>query len=170
MADEILTRELVRHVLGKFGLVPPPHLGKVGVSPDEFKLPNSLDIEYVDDLNHTLKSSFPLWCGEANMGKGKLVVLATDLFTEDEKYHEFCATFCVDDMAVHGVKHIFSDHEEAQFLISRDKKEWSQMGVYEKLLVTAGLERLADLGAKWIPRSIDNHKDLYAKLVDLVEM
>jgi len=168
MADEILTRELVRHVLGKIGLVPPPNLGKVGISTDAFKLPKTLDIEYFNDTNEKQVSSFPLWCGMCQMGKSKMIALATDLFSEDEEYHEFCAVFCVDDLAIHGVKHIFSDHEEAQFIIARDRERWSQLGLYDKLLVTAGMERLADLGATWNPCA--EYEILYARLIDLVEM
>ena len=167
MADDTLTRELVRNTLGKMGLVPPPNLGKLGITTKEFLLKDSLKIEYLNDTNEQQTSSFPLWCGEIYMGTSKMVALATDLFTQDEGYHEFCATFCVDNLAIHGVKHIFAEQEDAYFL-KANENEWTQMSLYNKLLITAGMERLSDYGVSWRP--CKDYERLYPKLVDLVEM
>lgn len=166
MSDKVLTRELVRHVLGKFGLIPPPNFGKVGISTDEFILKDTLDIEYRDDDNVTQTSSFPLWAGEGILGKSKMKVLGTDLVSDN--YHEFCVTFCVDNLAIYGVKHIFSDQEDAVFLTSRNRKDWSQLGLYEKLMASAGVIRAADLGIVWEP--CFKNDELYTKLVDLIEL
>jgi len=167
--DDILTRELARYVLGKMGLVPPPNLGKLGMSTCDFLLEKKLEIEYYDADNQKRKSAFPLWCGETRVGQSRMLTVATDLFTTDQEYHEFCSVFIVDNLAVHGIKHIFSEHEEALFLIASDPKaDWKPNGLYGKLMITAALEKMADLGIPWRPAK--DYEVLFSKLVELVEM
>jgi hypothetical protein len=156
--SKILTRELARHVIGKFGLVPPPNLGKLGITTRDFLLDRRLKIEYDDG-----SAEFPIWCGVSGC-QPSITVLATDLTSDN--YHEFCTVFTVDKQVIHGIKHIFSDSDDALFMIWNG--EWKPTGLRQKLLLTAGLEQITDLGLGWIPEN--NYEILYDRLVEIVEM
>lgn len=174
---KLFNREIIRHILGSFGFVPPPHFGKLGISTNEHFLNEGFDLEFENDSGQMIKSSFGLWSGTIHLGDSKLRVLATDICDNNSNYHEFCLVYQTFDLEdnitgpVHGIKHIFMDNGLALFLVRSEKdsvKQWSNIGVEQKLIACAGFEKLKSFGATFVKE--DNRKQLFEDLLSVVEM
>ena len=164
-------REIVRHVLGSFGFVPPPNFGKVGISSHEFRLEKGFDLEFESDKGKMEKKTFGLWCGATEMGSTKLVVLATDVCDPETEYHEFSVVYRVDNAPLHAVKHVFSDDEPAHYVVKLETDtgiQWRQVGTEQKLIACAGLERINSMGINWVPSN--EYETLLPALMEVVEM
>jgi len=169
--NPVLNREIVRHVLGSLGMVPPPNFGKVGLSLEEFKLDKGFDLEFETDNGKMEKKKFGLWCGVAQQGRSKLRVLATDICDNATNYHEFCVVYRVDDAPFHAVKHVFDDEAPAMYLVKHQTdvgEVWRPVGTEQKLIACAGFERFNSLGIDWVP-SVE-FEDLLPVLMEVVEM
>jgi hypothetical protein len=166
----LFNREIIRHLLGSFGMIPPPNFGKVGISTEEYKLSHGFDLEFENDSGEMNKVSFGLWCGLANQGSSTIRVLATDVC--DNNYHEFSVVYRVDGAPIHAIKHVFDDESPALFLVklNTDTGElWKPVGVAEKLIACAGFERFNNLGISWLPCD-EYENDLLPALLEVVEM
>jgi len=158
---ELLQRELVRHIMGNFGIAPPPHFGAGGITTPEFKTNKAVKMEYTDGEESEV-ISYPVWAGQAQLGKGVLRVAFIDI--EDE-FHEYCVVFRVDDLQIYGVKHIYMEGELASFYVWQD--DWVPMTLAKKLYISSGIEQFADHGPLWTP---GEPKDLFKPLASLVDM
>lgn len=162
----MLNREIVRHILGSFGLVPPPNFGKVGISSNEFKLNDGFSLEF-ENANGTMEMvKFGLWGGNINYNQSTMIALATDVCDNDSDYHEFSLVYRVDNSFVHGIKHIYNDNGISLYL--NNDKVWKPIGMYDKLIACAGFQKINDLGINWSP-NIDS-KELLPFLLEIVEM
>lgn len=166
----ILNREIIRHILGSLGLVPPPNFGKVGITTNEFKTKKTLTLEFEDSKGEDQKTEFALWSGKISLGNPNgmqtLKILATDICDNEQGYHEFIMAYRLDEAPIHAIKHIYSDND-ALFLTKVDEI-WRPVGTYEKLIACAGFERMTQLGLSWLP--CDEYDELYSSLVEVVEM
>lgn len=167
----IFNREIVRHVLGSFGMVPPPNFGKVGISAKEFRLQKGFELEFETEKGKMEKKTFGLWCGSARLGRNEVRVLATDVCDNETNYHEFCVVYRVDDAPVHAVKHVFDDEGPALYLVKHvtdTGEHWKPVGTESKLIACAGFERFNSLGVSWNP--CVEFEDLFPVLMEVVEM
>lgn len=167
----IFNREIVRHVLGSFGFVPPPNFGKVGITPDDFRLENGFDLEFESEDGRMEKKTFGLWCGETIQGSSKLRVLGTDICDNDSNYHEFSAVYRVNDAPIHAIKHVFDDDAPALYIVKLETDigiKWRSVGTAQKLIACAGLEKFNSLGFSWA--FCNEYEDLLPALLEVVEM
>jgi len=169
---DVLNREIIRHILGGLGLVPPPNFGKVGITTKVFKAEKTLALEFENSKGEDQKTEFALWSGQISMGAPGtaqvLRALATDICDNEKNYHEFIAVYQLEAAPIHAVKHIFSDEDNGLFLTKLDGKAWRPVGTYEKLIACAGFERMIQLGLTWAP--CKDYEELYPSLVEVVEM
>ena len=166
-----LNREIVRHVLGSFGFVPPPNFGKVGVSLDDFRQEEGFELEFENDDGQMEKKTFGLWCGECEMGGTRLKVLGTDVCDNENNYHEFSVVYQVDESPIHAVKHVFDDESPALYLVKLNTDtgiKWKEVGAEQRLIACAGLEKINSVGLTW--NSSNDVKDLLPALLEVVEM
>ena len=166
--NKVLNRELIRTMLGDFGLVPPPNFGKVGISTQEFLLKESLDMEVESESGEMESISYGLWAGSIMFMQSSLRVLATDICDIEAGYHEFVVTYRMDEAPIHAIKHVFQDDEDPGLFLRKNNHEWKMVSLYDRLVATAGFERLTSMGATWRPEK--QYEDLYEALVEVVNM
>lgn len=166
----LFEREIIRHILGSFGFVPPPNFGKTGITSEDFMLKNGFDLEFENEFGEVELKKFGLWCGYADYG-GRIRVLGTDVCDPKVNYHEFCVAYKVDNSPIHILKHIF-EHDGLVIYRAKIEKDglesWRPVGVEQKLLACAGLERFNKIGIKWNP--CNEFEDLLPALLEAVEM
>jgi hypothetical protein len=160
-----LRRELCRLILGKFGLVPPPNFGKVGISTKEFLLSKTIKIEFEDELGNVSNHNFGLWSGSIMYNGSKVRVLATDICDNKINYHEFIATYIVDKSPVNGIRVIYGEEDYGLFIVKTDK--WKPVSVANMLMSAAGFEQMSNIGLVWTP--CDEYDDLYGPLKEVLD-
>lgn len=162
--NDIFNREIIRHILGNLGMVPPPNFGKVGISTEEFKQQKTLLLEFESRGSRMETIKFPLWGGKIESSGAKLNVLATDLF--DENYHEFVVVFQTNGETMHGIKHNFDEQANLAGFFMFDGVVWKNVSTITKLKVCLGFELLNDWGLTWEPA---NTEFLLPNLLSLIE-
>ena len=164
---ELLNREIVRHILGGFGMVPPPNFGKVGISSDEYKLSEGFDLEFESNDGRMDSVTFGLWCGKTTYQGSELKVLGTDVCDNKDNYHEFSVVYKVNNEPIHCLKHVYGT-DDVLFMVNINDA-WVPTNLAGKLMACAGFERLKDMGVGWIPdKEIKN--ELFSSLMEVVEM
>jgi hypothetical protein len=161
-----LNREIVRHILGSLGMVPPPNFGKVGISTNEFRQQKCFDLEFENKYGKMERVSFALWGGQIVQNGSIIKALGTDVCDDDGPFHEFSIVYQVDSSPIHGIKHLFAEEGEALYII-KSGKEWKQIGAAEKLITCAGFLTLNSQGINWNPY---NTEHLLPQLLEIVEM
>lgn len=174
---KILQRELCRLILGSFGLVPPPNFGKVGITTSEFRIDKTILLEIEDAEGIKRTEEFGLWCGSVGYQASRLRVLATDICDNEKNYHEFIATYVLEDSTIHGIKAIYGEDHNGLFVVKGNSVEndgsfikgvWKPVGRYEMLIASAGFERIKDLGLTW--NTCNEWEDLYNALIEVIDL
>lgn len=158
--QDLLTKELIRHIFNIFGFSELFIENIVGITFDKYKK-SKITVDY-DDIGI---KEFPIYSALTIKNNSKLKVLG--VMTSDGENNEICVVFKCDDLITYALK-TSSDVQEATFLTINSDGSWGNPSMADKLNATLGLELLNDFGINWKIEVVDRH--LYDILMKLVEM
>lgn len=160
-----LTREIVKRMLLCAGIAPPPLWGH-GLSAVDLKTQKIIQVTYDDGDT----SSHQIWFGKAKIGTNVMRGMTVDL-TVDEIY-EYALILQVNDLPVYGIRLIFGESDNGQFLI-QSSKGWTPASAVLQASALQGMETIVSFGLTWEPcldLVSDNIDVFYENLSSLVEM
>jgi hypothetical protein len=158
--QDLLTKELVKHILAIFGLAEPFNINVLGITQEKF-IKSNVKIDY-----ETGSKQFPIYSATFTDKNSTIRVMGIYLSEIGDDY-EFCAVFKCDDLETYGLK-LSSDDELGIFVVSRKNGNWTKASMSNKLMACAGLELLNNSGLVWKPEPIGEY--LHRSLLDVVEM
>lgn len=171
----LLTKEIITHIMGNVGFVPPPNFGIAGASQDNFMIDKYIS---VSDGDNTKKCS--VWGAETKFTNSTFRVLFSDL-TTDDKITDYLLVLRVDAGPVHAMNLSFYDGELSNYFLIFDDKNKSntetdskykmpdiaEASTYDKCMALAGIELITQAGVDWI--EIVDYDDLFVALTKLSE-
>ena len=164
---KILRRELIRHIMGNFGMIPKDDFGSRGITMKEFRIDKALKIEY-DDLKTREHRVFAA-CMKRHSDTGqekKFRVMCCSL------KEELVLVFGVEGLPLHGLRLDYfatvADNYWGKFLV-KHAETWQKISMFDQLTACAGVEKLSQSVVQWEPDDDDN-SDLFSALTELVEM
>lgn len=160
--NNTLIKEHTRIILGSIGFVPPPNLGKSGLSIDSYLTNRQIQLQSEDGEYSTCL----IWAGESN--NYNLNILVTSIITDD--YCEFNAVYQFGLNPIHCVKTSYYDNDEIpNIILYKLDNKWKPLGTYNQLLSCAQFVRISDLGIEFSPvKEISD--ELYKALVEVVQL
>lgn len=173
MSYDILGRELIRVIMGNFGMIPKSSFGTQGIASEKFLTSKTLDIQY--DNAKVVK--YNVYAAQMIMDNDKIKTICTSL--EDD----LAVVFGFDGMPVlYGLRldYFASAHDLVQdkawhrdsrwgrFCLKLDETKWSNASLFDRLMVCAGVEKLASSEYFW--SKCNDYEDLLVALTELVEM
>jgi hypothetical protein len=147
----ILTREIIKRILGNFGVAPPPDFGKSGLTNVNLRSVKELVISFEEDVGI---HKFPIWTGEAIINSFKLKALIVDLSLDD--IYEYALTFRLDDKPIYSLKLIYDDIDQGIFLI-QDGENWITPNILVQAQALVGMEIFVSEGILWSPCEMDTY-------------
>lgn len=164
--QELLTNELVRHILGILGLSNPLIPNLIGITFDKFK-ESSITLDY-DDIG---RKEFPIYSASTKASNGSIIKVVGAFLSVDEDC-ELCAIFQCDNFAAHGVKlQLLYNNlkiEESSIFLAHKNNKWENLSTSDKLMACAGFELLNSAGIIWKPSATGEF--LHNCLLEIVDM
>ena len=160
MKTDALTYELLRQIVGNFGLVSRQVRNPL-FSDFEFNYPKSINIEFDDSGIKKCQVK----AAQANIQNNTFTVMFTDIGDSEPEY---VLVYHLSDCPVFGLRVDFAKENESVF-VKRTGDTWSEVGLHHKLMACAGIEELSSHGLTWLPLS-DGGEKLYESLLQVAEM
>ena len=169
MSYYILGRELIRVIMGNFGMMPKSSFGTQGIASEKFLIPKTLDIQY--DNSKVVK--YDVYVAQMIVNDGKIKTICASL--EDD----LAVVFGFDGVpTLYGLRLDYfasaldlvqdKDSRWGRFCLKLDGTKWSNASLFDRLMVCAGVEKLASSEYFWSKCS--DYEDLFVALTELVEM
>jgi hypothetical protein len=164
MIKSNLEQEIVKHIMGNFGIVPPPYFGKVGISLNNFSIKKRLIVNSDDK-----KIEFPLWCCQlnSNIDMGSYRLLLADMYEPNSSYYEYILCIKHKNNNTIALKSFYNCDLSNFFLIKKDK--WQQVKLSKQLIFCSGIEELTQKGLINFEKCND-YDDLFESLIEIVEL
>ena len=168
MSHDILGRELVRVIMGNFGMIPISSFGTQGIAAENFLIPKTLDVQYDNTI-----TKYNVYASQMIVNDGKIKTICASV--EDDLIVVFgfdgvpiLYGLCLDYFAsaidlVHDKNSMYG-----RFCLKSDGAKWSNANLFDRLMVCAGVEKLAGLEYFW--SKCDDYEDLFVALTELVEI
>lgn len=162
ITKDILTRELVRNIMGNLGMIPKAEFGKYGITLDDFLLPKKIKIEYEgSDVEN-----IPICAAQVRSENEQLLKVMCCSLKDD-----MILVFGIEDMQIYGLKLDYyanvMEHDWGKFLVKLGSS-WVEPSTYDQLMACAGFEKLSDVGVKWRP--CNDYNRLFESLMELIEL
>lgn len=157
--DQILTKELLKRILGNLGAVPGDNFGKVGITRQEFALQKHMIIQEEDKTKDLI-----VYAGESKVDNIYQTMLV-NTGTIDEP--EFILMIKIEDGSLFGFQLPWVDEKDPGMFMIYANNTWQPISLLYKLNLTAAVEMMTQQGVVWYPCShVDELYEQFTNLVD----
>lgn len=161
--NNLLTKEIIRHVFASFGIIPP--LGKIGLTAEELLSKKVLKVKYTGDDQKDTEVHHPIYAGQISSLNSKLRAIVIDL-TIDQETPEYCLVCRFDAFPLRGLRLSYDEGDFGNFKILNEKNMWIDAPISIQAQTLMGAEQIVSIGFIWEP--CDQLEDLHKAAALLV--